>query len=137
MNNHLETDFKKDPIATGEYFIENLMELSKYSQNYCFINKTKYNEIKKEMYTILLRILTKHLFIEKRTVLDNKNFKRFMLINESMEVFENDNFKTKITLSSDENSVLICEILLKKQAKTFIFTQNFNHSDIEYSKDID
>ena len=117
MNNHLETDFKKDPIATGKYFIENLMELSKYSQNYCFGNKKKYHEIKKEINTILLRILTKHLFIEKRTVLDNKNFKRFMLINESMEVFENDNFKTKITLSSDENSVLICEILLKKQAK--------------------
>lgn len=133
----METDFKKDPIATGEYFIENLMELSKYSQNYCFINKTKYREIKKEINTILLQILTKHLFIGKRTVLNNKNFKRFMLINESMEVFENDSFKTKITLSSDENSVLICEILLKKQAKTFIFTQNFYHSDIEYSKDID
>lgn len=137
MNNHLEKDFKKDPIATGEYFIENLMELSKYSQNYCFINKEKYREVKKEIDTILFRILTKHLFIGKNTVLDNKNFKRFMLINESMEVFENDNFKTKITLSSDESSVLICEIFLKKQEKTFIFTQKFNHTDIEYFKDTD
>ncbi len=114
-------------IETDEQNIVKLIELSNYSKKFMFTNSEKYIETQKELNSLLISMLTKHLYVAKSTILNSIFFKKYMLEHGYLNVLDNFNFETKITLSSNEIQFLICEINFKKYSKTFQFIFEFNY----------